>query len=561
LSKPTTLKLPLSGATLSSTDVTEINTSGSIVIIGANGSGKTRLGAWLEFDGPQKEIVHRVSAQKSLDFPDSVSPIPMHDAEIGLYYGVSRGSEASFKKYNDRDINTRLAYRRDNKWNNKPAVGMVSDFEHLLTYLFSEEHKVSSKFRKEAFNSTIYIQPPSSLLDQAQKIWENVISHRELIIEEGTVKAKARHQSGSAYNASEMSDGERVAFYLIGQCITRPQGSIVIVDEPEIHLHRGVQTALWNAIEIARPDCLFVYITHDLDFAATRATAQKLWIKDYNGTAWDWRSVPETEDLPEEALLTVLGSRKPVLFTEGSKGGFEQIIFSLIYPEWTILPRGNCDQVIASTDAFNGLKHLHGLECHGIIDLDFRTEHEVQRLLNRNIHVLGIQEIENLFLVENVLTAIVQHASNSGLLAKSASETVEDIKNFTFELLRNDQQLLVSRKTGWEIEKTLRRFDAQARGVEDLSQALNQTAAMNVQAVYEGIDNEVTRTIAERDYAALHRLYNNKGLTKQIGRFFRIQDKYTDYVKRVLGSVNRGPIVTALASAAPELPLIPALAP
>lgn len=43
------------------------------------------------------------------------------------------------------------------------------------------------------------------------------------------------------YNSSEMSDGERVIFYLIGQCLAVPENGIIVIDEPELHLHKSVQ--------------------------------------------------------------------------------------------------------------------------------------------------------------------------------------------------------------------------------------------------------------------------------------------------------------------------------
>lgn len=52
----------------------EIETSQSLLLIGANGSGKTRLGTWIEITSPQKNSVHRISAQKSLALPDSTTP-------------------------------------------------------------------------------------------------------------------------------------------------------------------------------------------------------------------------------------------------------------------------------------------------------------------------------------------------------------------------------------------------------------------------------------------------------------------------------------------------------
>ena len=53
----------------------------------------------------------------------------------------------------------------------------------------------------------------------------------------------------------------------------------IIIDEPEIHLHRSIMNRLWTAIENERDDCLFIYITHDTQFAASHSQAKKIWIK------------------------------------------------------------------------------------------------------------------------------------------------------------------------------------------------------------------------------------------------------------------------------------------
>ena len=61
----------------------------SIVVIGANGSGKTRLGTWLEETRVTAKLgeVHRIAAQKSLTMPESVSPTSLVRAEQALWIG------------------------------------------------------------------------------------------------------------------------------------------------------------------------------------------------------------------------------------------------------------------------------------------------------------------------------------------------------------------------------------------------------------------------------------------------------------------------------------------
>lgn len=45
--------------------------SNSIVIIGANGSGKSKLGAWIEKQEPNE--IHRIGGQRSLNFNKNIS--------------------------------------------------------------------------------------------------------------------------------------------------------------------------------------------------------------------------------------------------------------------------------------------------------------------------------------------------------------------------------------------------------------------------------------------------------------------------------------------------------
>ena len=166
-----------------------------------------------------------------------------------------------------------------------------------------------------------------------------------------------------------MSDGERVMLYLIGQCLCIPENSIIIIDEPEIHLHKSLVDKLWNQIESHIQNKLLIYITHDLDFAASRTDALKIWIQEYNGNnQWIWHETPVDEDLPEGLMLEIIGNRKDVIFCEGESGKLDSTVYQLVYPNHHIIPRGGGDKVIEATKAFRANASLHHLTAHGIVD-------------------------------------------------------------------------------------------------------------------------------------------------------------------------------------------------
>ena len=58
----------------------------ALVVTGANGSGKTRFGAWIEANNPDRQV-HRIAAQRALNLPDLVNPMPYERATSSLYYG------------------------------------------------------------------------------------------------------------------------------------------------------------------------------------------------------------------------------------------------------------------------------------------------------------------------------------------------------------------------------------------------------------------------------------------------------------------------------------------
>ena len=143
---------------------------------------------------------------------------------------------------------------------------------------------------------------------------------------------------------TELSDGERVIIYLIGQVLSVEPNFILIVDEPEIHIHKSIINPLWDELEKLRDDISIFYITHDLDFAKERFGSKKLWIKSFDGKEnWDFDEIDfDNNDEFNQIHFEIMGSRKPVLFVEGEKGSLDYKIYSKLYDKFTIIPLKSC---------------------------------------------------------------------------------------------------------------------------------------------------------------------------------------------------------------------------
>lgn len=502
-----------------------ITASRNLLFIGANGSGKTRLGSWLDMSSPENARVFRISAQKSLAMPDTSTPVSIEIAEQDLVFG---SQQAGANKYF--------------RWQDKPATKSLNDYAKLMVYLFSDETEENAKYKIAQRESTTKLDPPLTKMDKVKLVWERILPHRELVVGGLRIQTRVRGDASKIYNASEMSDGERVIFYLIGQCLAAPKEGIIVIDEPELHLHKSVQAPLWAEIEGLRPDCLFVYLTHDVDFAVAQEGAQRVWLKSFDGTSWDWELIEENEEFPDELLIEVLGSRKPVVFVEGVNGSHDVSLYREILTSFLVIPRGSCDQVIQAVRALRSNLQLHHLKVYGLIDRDRRMASEIAALQHDNIYTLDVAEVENLFCTPEVLALV------STRLVRDVGEDFKQAVTQVFKQLNSELDTQVSLRVIAEVKFKLNCFDASARGKSAISTALQQlTQSIDIHALYEQFEREFRAVINESDYRGLLRLYNRKSLPNQIGNALGMKTgELVGLVLRLARTDERGLVIAAI---------------
>lgn len=473
----------------------EITSNQSILLIGANGSGKTRLGTWIEMTSPQNKSVHRLSAQKSLSMPETTTPVSIERAEKDLLFGSAEGHHG---------------HKQGHKWQSKPAISFLNDYQKLMVYLFSDETEENAKYKASQKATSVRVEPPKTKLDLVKELWEKILPHRELIVGGLRIQTKVKGTADKIYSSSEMSDGERVIFYLIGQCLAAPRNGIVVIDEPELHLHKSVQTSLWSEIERLRPDCLFVYLTHDVDFAAAKEGSKRIWLKSFDGQVWDWEELQEDSNLPGDLLIEVLGSRKPVVFVEGDNGSHDVALYRAILPSFLVIPRGGCSQVILSVKALKANTQLHHLQVYGIIDRDRRVPVEIQKLEQDSIFVLTVAEVENLFCVKEILQIVSQR------LERDADADFQSVSDMIFSRLQGELETQVSLRVASEIRFQLNMFDEKQKGAAELMSALQSLAnGIDVEVIYSQTLAEFNAVISSKNFENLLSLYNRRSLSAQ----------------------------------------------
>ncbi|WP_216642236.1 AAA family ATPase [Pseudomonas putida] len=474
-----------------------INPGSSIVFVGANGSGKTRLAVFIE-DAAGLDA-HRISAHRALKLNPAVPKIRGAEALRKLRIGWDHESAT-------------VANRAGSRWpNSKPAVGMLDDFDSLIQALFADQSVRTLDTHNRSRSGTLTEVIPTKFEILAD-IWQRLLPHRRLVITGDDIRVSFNEEI-EPYPASDMSDGERAIFYLIAQALVAAESSLLIIDEPELHVHPSIISSLWDEIEASRKDCAFIFITHDLNFATARS-AQKYVIKNYlPSPSWVMECVPENTGFSEEITTLILGSRRPILFVEGAGTSLDLAIYRCCYPDWTVIPRGSCEQVIHAVATMRANAQLTRVTCAGIVDADDYTVDDTQYLNSLGVYPLPVSEIENLILLPEVSRAIAQ---TEGYTGTELDQQLSKLKDAILNSLDTQAAIegVVARYCRRRIDRALKKVDLSGSMTiaEIISEYETQTSALDIEAIAALATTKIQTSLSSGDLHTLLTIYDNKGL-------------------------------------------------
>lgn len=452
-----------------------------LVIIGANGAGKSRFADRLATDLGDSAL--RLSALKAL---------------YGNEPADTSGNSITARYH--RAVDGASLLRPD----------LEGEFEQLVALLVNEEmlNLIESKF------SGTGGRPGHTRLDYVIEQWEKVFPGNKVLVESGRMLFSQSSDTGGSYSPSLLSDGEKTVLYYLAAVTYAPKSAVIIVDSPEMFLHPSSIASLWNSIENSRPDCTFIYVTHDLQFASTRNEGSTIWIKSWDPQQqlWDYDFLTSVEGVSDEMYLAIIGARKPVLFIEGDGvHSIDSKLYPLIFNDHTVKPLGGCDRVIEATRTFNSLRSFHNLNAFGIVDRDRRDEGEVSYLRKKQVYVPDVAEIENIFMLEPVIRTLARlnHRDEDTAFAK--------VKANIMRLFEADLKQQALQHTRHRMKRGVEhRIDGRFCNIAELEEHIAALSSeLRPRVTYENLCREFRGYVSDGDYASVLKVYNRKTMLSE----------------------------------------------
>lgn len=449
----------------------------TVVFVGPNGCGKTTL---------LRNLIHATG-----------------EDQIG-YYPADRLLVINDSYNPERDF---AAFLESYKTADKSASDINNQSQ--ANYIVRQVNQAITLFeKKRATEMDLYakgrLRLEDSLTEKILNIWNELIKDR-LLFSEGALRVQTL--DGVEYPIKYLSSGEKSIFYFLACIFLKERKSYYFIDEPENNLNPSVVSKLWDIIEEHCEGSLFVYLTHDSNFVASRINSKLFWIEQYDGTEWTYKPLPENDNLPQHLMVALVGNREPVLFCESQdEYKYDDIVFKMMFPEFKVIPAAGCDAVIAKVKAYS----IAGLpqKAFGIIDCDYKDQSYLEGQETDGIFHLPFFEIENFLFSEEIIT---------GVIAKFSRDKENAFANLK-SALKND---FISKKEQWIIRKIAFRlretfFTGKIKKLKDFPELKAEytsfSSSVDLDALHASYEAEIQRVIDTDDYNTFLRYYDNKGI-------------------------------------------------
>ena len=316
-----------------------------------------------------------------------------------------------------------------------------------------------------------------------------------------------------SYFISHASDGERSSVFIVLAVLLSPCNSFVFIDEPENHLNGALMRKLFDLLEKERPDVKFIFATHNIQFIQSRQNVELIYLEKTNKhNEWNFKKFEDYEDLPLEVVLNIEGTNDNIIFCEGEdRGSLDYKLYETLFPDFEIVPIHGCENVEKQTELLNINKLTFKKEAKGIVDNDFRNKEEIERLKLKNITVLGVNEIENIFILPCCLESMSNIVSNGKSIDEIKTEIISKI-NSKIDGIRQDFATKLLRKI--QLQNKFKKIDNIKNDLDIISES-NKTKFLEE---YQSFEDDLLSCIKNENYDELMKFVPGKMIISDVAK-------------------------------------------
>lgn len=441
---------------------------GNIVIIaGANGSGKTRLKQAIvqtlqnnsvmnltiaatrqrEEDYFSGEAIKIEKSTRNQIFQKYVSSRNYGQGEyVGSFVQIDADRDIKTVKYTpiNYQINDPDEQSTPNNFYGQPFSTRWQDFvNYIHLKVAAYKNKIADELLDSNLDKTEILEKYPHPLKKYKELFQKTIPDKELQdIDPTKPKSFFYKQKGSSQSLSfdTLSAGEQEVIKVLFDISRKNiKHSIIIFDEPELHLHPALTFRLIEALKTTGERTnQFVFLTHSADLISTYYSTGEVYFIDTTQTGANQAHKLSVLNHNHEGLLKLIGNDlglftvgKKIIFVEGENSSIDRMVYHSIAQKYLseayVVPVASVENIMA----FNSIGReistsIFGINFYMIRDRDGLSSESIEKIeSNGKIKILKKKHIENYFLDSKILLKV---ADRLCLTAKKSTITKEFIE-------------------------------------------------------------------------------------------------------------------------------------
>lgn len=317
----------------------------------------------------------------------------------------------------------------------------------------------------------------------------------------------ARRYDSEPYSIAELSDGERNALLIAAAVLTATERTLILIDEPERHLHRSIISPLLTHLFARRTDCAFIVSTHEVLLPIDHPEATTLLVREcvYKAkvpSGWSVDVLEPNAKIPEETKRDILGARRKILFIEGTEESLDKPLYGILFPDVTIVPKGNCVEVEKATHGIRAAEDLHWTEAYGLVDRDSRGLEDVAQLQDQGICAISHYSVESLYYHPEMMKIIAERLA--GVDGSNPDKRVKNASAVVLDAAGAHRDRLCARV----INRKIREYVIQKMPyVHGLHEQSDQTLTVPIHSLCNGERSKFDAVVEDRDLLTLVQRY------------------------------------------------------